>query len=601
MKTAKPPANTEPPSHRRAQPVRQTRTNPPRNSTNPSRHLGARDSPSGSAGDQPIDIFPAITFFADSITSLPKELVRHFTLLREVDAKLCGPEEQLFELVSAAINSPRPDPRAVPTARNEASISVAPASAPMSAQNSAAGAAPASASAGDPTAGLNSIVFDSSNLPRRQLFRQTAIKIQEMLVALEEKNHVIGTANEALEKQLARIEDVWPYLESEFSDEAKWGSTTHWAYPENRAAKSSHPERARRDGAAAISAAAQALADEAAARSDARKQAVQAKKNLKNSHQDSDFDDHDSRHKAEGAKKSSKVRKTAETNAVGLGITSAANGNPPPKKRKVEKLTNGANAMSTVFGPGAKGKAGSPVDAPTSEGAKKRKALPSGTSQSKKKNGAAMSPSAASSPVLSNLPEPKGAARASPAPAASVSRPTTSRARGNSIQSVAESSKARPPPSVKPNGAQPANQELAPSTSTPRLGAEPKLTKEPSVPVKTESSKKETEKIEPPVTTTIVPPPGKKDSKIDDNESRKSESVPPAPQSIPMVMTKSGRASKPSTPALATFQEAARPRSGRNEGSNNKKRPQEDELYGTGVHSTANGGWRYKWRRGQRC
>jgi hypothetical protein len=519
--------------------------------------------------------------------------VRHFTLLREVDAKLCGPEEQLFELVSAAINSPRPDPRAVPTARNEASISVAPASAPMSAQNSAAGAAPASASAGDPTAGLNSIVFDSSNLPRRQLFRQTAIKIQEMLVALEEKNHVIGTANEALEKQLARIEDVWPYLESEFSDEAKWGSTTHWAYPENRAAKSSHPERARRDGAAAISAAAQALADEAAARSDARKQAVQAKKNLKNSHQDSDFDDHDSRHKAEGAKKSSKVRKTAETNAVGLGITSAANGNPPPKKRKVEKLTNGANAMSTVFGPGAKGKAGSPVDAPTSEGAKKRKALPSGTSQSKKKyvsssstsvfraivlmdslthrNGAAMSPSAASSPVLSNLPEPKGAARASPAPAASVSRPTTSRARGNSIQSVAESSKARPPPSVKPNGAQPANQELAPSTSTPRLGAEPKLTKELSVPVKTESSKKETEKIEPPVTTTIVPPPGKKDSKIDDNESRKSESVPPAPQSIPMVMTKSGRASKPSTPALATFQEAARPRSGRNEGSNNKK------------------------------
>ena len=35
---------------------------------------------------------------------------------------------------------------------------------------------------------VNAALFDPSNLPRRQLFRQTAYKIQEMLVSLEEKN-----------------------------------------------------------------------------------------------------------------------------------------------------------------------------------------------------------------------------------------------------------------------------------------------------------------------------------------------------------------------------------------------------------------------------
>lgn len=218
-----------------------------------------------------------------------------------------------------------------------------------------------------------------------------------MLVSLEEKNHVISTANEVLQRQLARVEDVWPYLENEFSDEAKWGSTSHWAYPENRSnAKASHTERARLDGAAAISAAAQALADEAAARSDARKQAVQAKRNQKNQHHDSEADDHDGRQKGEGSKKAhnSKARKTADGN-VGLGIsgTANANGNPPQKRRKMEKPTNGANgglvmerAMSGVFGSNApKAKTNSPRGTPVPDGTKKRKALPTSSGQSKKK------------------------------------------------------------------------------------------------------------------------------------------------------------------------------------------------------------------------
>ncbi|KAK2683386.1 hypothetical protein RAB80_001332 [Fusarium oxysporum f. sp. vasinfectum] len=520
MKSAKAPA-TENSSHRRSQPVRQTRTNPPRSIANLGRSGGAgRDSIGGA--EQPIDIFPAITHFADAITALPKELVRHFTLLKEVDAKLFTPEDQLFRLVEAATNAPVSEARP----NNEASSANAPGSAPMSAQNSSSGIAFNNSVQSVPSVDESNrdAVFDPSNLPRRHLFRQTALKIQEMLVSLEEKNHVISTANEALQAQLTRIEDVWPHLEGEFSDEAKWGSTTHWAYPENRFSKASHVDRTRRDGAAAISAAAQALADEAAARSDARKQAVQAKKNSRNHNNnhnhsnahnhDSEGDDHDGKHKPEAPKKTAKSRKTVtatETANVGLGISTAAtnNGNPPQKRRKVEKTTNGAaatteRAMSSVFGNAApKAKTTSPRATPAPEAPKKRKALPSGSGQSKKsRNGVTgLSNSVNSSPVITELPEPKlPPVRASPVPVPTPN-PARTRSRQNSIQT---------------------------------------------------------------------------DTKKPEENDRKSESLPPVPQTS-TVTTKSGRASKPSTPALATFQEAVQPRarsSRNNDGTGTGKKNQ---------------------------
>ncbi|CAG1986158.1 unnamed protein product [Fusarium graminearum] len=604
MKSAKAPA-TESSSHRRSQPVRQARTNTARSTANMGRSGAGRDSIGGA--DQPIDIFPAITHFADAITALPKELVRHFTLLKEVDAKLFIPEDQLFRLVEAATNAPVTEAHP-----NNETSSVAPGSAPMSAQNSSTGnvlnnSAQSVLSADE---SHRDLVFDPSNLPRRHLFRQTALKIQEMLVSLEEKNHVISTANEALEAQLTRIEDVWPHLENEFSDEAKWGSTTHWAYPENRFSKASQVDRTRRDGAAAISAAAQALADEAAARSDARKQAVQAKKASRNHHNnintnnhnhESEGDDHEGKHKPEGPKKTAKSRKSAaaaaaaaETANVGLGITTATNnnGNPPQKRRKVEKPTNGATttadrAMSAVFGNAApKAKTTSPRATPAPEAApKKRKALPSSSGQVKKsRNGVAgLSTSANSSPVITELPEPKlPPVRASPVPVPTPNPAPPTRSRQNSIQNAnAENNKARPTSAPnKPNGiaVNPVN-VVPPPNSSLRNGAtaEPKTPKETIVSIKTENPKKETERTEtipaPPTTmvntitnVTPVPPPisTKKDAKKpDENErknDRKSESLPPAAPT-PTVTTKSGRASKPSTPSLATFQEAVPPRS----------------------------------------
>jgi predicted transglutaminase-like cysteine proteinase len=259
-------------SSRRAQPLRQTRTNPPRSSISGARPFGPRGSISGGLEKEDIEIFPAITHFADVITALPKELVRHFTLLKEVDAKI---------FVDAALNAPLPQrPRAV-----EAHHTLGPTSTPMSVQNSLNGSiinghVGSVDSAPDAVDVYNhaSMAWDPANLARRQLFQHCAYTMQNMLVSLDEKNHVISTAAEALNKQLARIDDCFPYIEREVSDEAMYGSTTHWAYPENRTGKVTG-SGSRRDIAAVnhIAAAAHA-AEEIAARSDARKQAVAERK-----------------------------------------------------------------------------------------------------------------------------------------------------------------------------------------------------------------------------------------------------------------------------------------------------------------------------------
>ncbi|KAI0541745.1 hypothetical protein GGR58DRAFT_414207 [Xylaria digitata] len=592
MKTAKPPqADTTGPSSRRAQPVRQTRTNPPRTTSGPSRAAGGRESLGGNqTHDQPIDIFPAITHFTDAITSLPKDLVRHFTLLKEVDAKIFAPEETLFQYVDAALKSNPPEPRSA----RDGSSSAAPASTPMSAQNSSSG----HALSGHPVPGsLNesqaSTVFDPSNVPRRKLFLHTAFKIQEMLVSLEEKNHVISTANEALSKHLSRINDVWPHLENEFSDEAKWGSTTHWAYPENRINRANQAERSRRDGAAVITAAAQQLqVEEAAARSDARKQALMAKKSLKNQHQDSDADDHENKQKSEPSKKAQgggKARKGAEsTTPVGLGITTTANanGNPPSKRRKVEnnsKTVNGGQAMeramSSVYNNNApKPKNASPRATPAPEPTKKRKALPTANGIAKKSKTAAATAAAAVSPSIpSPTPQPnlgdKLASRSSPAPPAAVPRPTSSRARQNSIQSNVENGRQRPTSSAsnRPNGMTIPLPEVSTMPNGPRASVEPRTTKEPATIIKTETNKEEATNRLPNAANGL----GKKENlpKSDDTELKAEPAQYHVQTTTTVVTTKSGRASKPSTPALGSFPDAApRSRSARNTSTTTAKR-----------------------------
>ncbi|AEO61404.1 hypothetical protein MYCTH_97015 [Thermothelomyces thermophilus ATCC 42464] len=558
MKTAKPPAPEGVTGSSRRQPVRQTRVNPPRTSS-----LNRNNPLAGApASEQPINILPGVTHFADAITALPRELVRHFTLLKEVDAKIFAPEAALLQLLHDALNTPPPD---LSRPVNDALSSTASVSAPMSTTGPANPAAP-------PSDATTSSVFDPANIPRRTLFRDTALKIQEILVSLEEKNHVLATANDALQKQLARIEDIWPHLEAEFSEEAKWGSATHWAYVENRQAKANdkQAERSRREGAATLSAAAQALAEEAAARSSDRKQAIAAKKNAKNQAADADSDKvQDSGKRAQGTKSRKPL---PDHGPVGLGITSAPSGGASASKRRkvAESKSNGATAeraMGSVFGANSTRRGTtSPTETPAPEGGnKKRKALPTSSSQAKKsRTNAAMSPSVTSSPVVGALPDPVKPGRASPAPSATASRPASSRARQNSTHSNVDNSRQRLPSvaSNKPSG----NSQGTPDPAQPSNGAktstDSKTQKEATVPIMNKPSPLKTETEEPP----SAPEPAQDDN--DDNSARQTDEQPAqsnkeaaalGTQSTPAsgVKTKSGRASKPSTPAISTFAEAA--------------------------------------------
>ncbi|PSS25018.1 hypothetical protein M430DRAFT_94601 [Amorphotheca resinae ATCC 22711] len=583
MKTAKPPP-ADITSGRRAQPLRQTRNNPPRSSIGSARPFGARGSLGaldGPPSPEPIEIFPAITHFADVITALPKELVRHFTLLKEVDAKIFAPEEELGRLVDAALKAPLPERRQTADMPHP----LGPTSTPMSTQGSLNGSIVNGhgmyASYG-PDAVDNSAVtpWDPANVPRRKLFQHCAYTMQNMLVSLDEKNHVISTAAEALNRQLARIDDCFPYVELEVSEEARYGSVTHWAYPENRVGKSAGGSR--RDPASGnnASAAAQHLVEEAAARSDARKQALLAKKGNKN-HAELDFDSHhDARHKDSSKKAhgNSKVRKAADASPVGLGITNGTgpNGNPP-KRRKV----GSERALNGVFGNNstATKKAASPAETPPGDGPKKRQrgaATTTTNGHSRKRNNTvstiAMSPSIASSPVRSTFPETKTPGRTSPPPT-NGTRPAASRGRQNSTASGAEK---RPSPSEpsKQSGSAVGTPDLEAAASvTGRSIPEVKTSmKETGANSKGEHLLEDADKEEPEMVGGISVG-ERRNSTMKREESEVNGDAMQGIQAT-TITTKSGRASKPSTPAIPQFPDPIRSRPSRNAletASNNKR------------------------------
>lgn len=100
------------------QSARQTRTNPSRSSKaagRPSAALntqavfGGSNNTTGAAEhshpSMPPGFFPAISHFTDSILALPREVRRHTSLLKEVDAKAWALEENLQTLLQSASGS----------------------------------------------------------------------------------------------------------------------------------------------------------------------------------------------------------------------------------------------------------------------------------------------------------------------------------------------------------------------------------------------------------------------------------------------------------------------------------------------------------------
>ena len=492
----------------RRQPLRQARTNPARTAANGIRPFGGRGSFGGAQDTQQTThaapgFFPAITHFTDSITALPKEMVRHYTLLKEVDAKTYGPEEMLGQFVTTALNTPAP-PRKVPTTLPQVNDET---------RSTTGTAVSIAGSVSDGTAALNLGQVEAtlqpeaqadpntSDIPRRALFRDLRIVAQEMLMTLDEKNHLISTANETLNKQLARCESSFKHSDAEISEEARYGILNHWAYSTEKTVEkkgTTAGERTRRDVAAANSLAAAAAAlngeDVAALRSESRREALAARKQ-RNQRADSEFDDGRGavQSGAKRAQGNTKSRKAAEAGlsvngaGVGLGVANGAASTAAgasTKRRKIEKpftgLTNGGatieRALSSVYGANggaARGAAGSPRSTPAVEVTKKRVRSAAATNGTARKRydhiaylltgsspyhtccrtntnaSAANSPQMASSPVVSSFTAVKAN---SPAPGV-TQRAQPARARQNSSQSILQDARQRRPSSASNKGA----------------------------------------------------------------------------------------------------------------------------------------------------
>lgn len=159
------------------------------------------------------------------------------------------------------------------------------------------------------------------------------------MMTADEKNHVISNANEELDRQIFRLDTVFPYIAGEISDEARLGSLTHWAYSNKSAAKTTTNERPRREAVAQRQDLSHVLHEaEAASRSEARREAVRARARRPNP--DADYE--------EG-------RAPRKTNSGRSRGDNATGENAAPKRRKVERpatVDTGAPMERSVSGTG---------------------------------------------------------------------------------------------------------------------------------------------------------------------------------------------------------------------------------------------------------
>lgn len=527
----------------RRQPIRNTRTQPPKYAFPGGRapsgraSLGGAEERSQTTTDP--GFFPGLTHFSDAMAALPKEMSRHFTMLKEVDAKICHPEVAL-EHMARSLNA-----AAVPVRFTEASRRMEIASQINSGVNSAAVSVNGAASV--PMAPVHSQMshmsqatsIDNYDIPRRQEFLSLRRLMNDMLPILEEKNHVIATATDALSKQLARAESSWPEIEKEIGEETRLGNLNHWAYTDRTTEKKdARAERPRREAAVHHNFA--AVDDFGAVRGTHRRRAQQAQI-------ESEIEETRANKRGLGAGKGKKPVSN-QAPAVGLGLSS---GITNPKKRKVEELAAGgvemAKSLSGVFNKngGTKGanspRSGSPAGAKrprttgTALGVTAKGRARAGTGAS-----AANSPHI-SSPVVGNVTTSQKPSASPALGHSTMARTASGRGRQNSTQNHATGSTSN---LKQVNGVSKSLEE----GSTPMSKAEIRA---PRLDGTTE------EATEAQVTSV---------SKREDSHSRSR------PTPIATGTRAAGKASKNATPVNASFADAlsstSRPRSNRATGTN---------------------------------
>lgn len=401
---------------RRTASGRAVRVNTTRPSNYYARPLGnftanAANNDVDSADDTP-GFYPALQFFTDAVTALPREMARQFTVMHEAQAKIHGLDERFQEMLGGLLELP------VPVASGSASglASLGRGMLSFTANNSLSGSASASVVNGGTGGAGNSNAASVSgedesaeeDIARRQKYHDMGMVLKEMLPNMEEKNNGLLEVNRRLNLQLSRIDSVMPHIDEEISEEARYGSMTHWAYSDNRQKKQAPATGAnRRDVAATNSLAAAANAihetEIAQARRDATRETAREKhKGRAKDVVDSDFDDKPKKTHAKAAKN----KALGQAGPSGLGIS--ANGEPV-KRRKVDKGLAGPAMERSASGAGKGPKGAAAKDGPRSTpnaepGKKASKAKPVPAPLKRKGiNSAQASPALASSPLHSSF------------------------------------------------------------------------------------------------------------------------------------------------------------------------------------------------------
>jgi len=514
---------------------------------------------------------PALTHFTQAIDAFPKELIKHFSMFKEVEAKIHDPERAL-KLMLDEIDQLPVSTRAQ---RAEPSQDIA-------STDGSNGANLNGSLLHDPARLWQQLLpedlsrrptDEQMDLKKRQAFLRLRLQIVNILPALDEKLVVLGGAKATKDKGLARMHNSWVHLDNEVSEEARYGSVTHWAYADKEEKKKGGAhERQRREVASAnnLAAAAQHVhdADSIAAKSEARREAMLANKRNRNQHVDSDFDDRPAK-KPQKRKAIAAEATNNEGRNVGLGITS----NGPPaqgKRKKTEKaLAAAAAAAAAAVAPpmerslsgalkaaGTGGRSGtSPRATPSIEGgpAKRKPRAPPAPAQ-RKNVLPTFSPQPASSPLVGNFALPKGNAT-------TAERPASSRARKNSIANSVASVAPEPPLFRRPSSSN-STQPPVGSNVIAEIEQAAGVARD-NVSIKDASTPKDTTELPPfdVIATTALK---REEPEPQEPESMEIDIPAPAP-----VTTRAGRTSKTATPIVGTFPEIPMVRSRSTRKANN--------------------------------
>ncbi|KAF2130273.1 hypothetical protein P153DRAFT_289077 [Dothidotthia symphoricarpi CBS 119687] len=495
---------------------------------------------------------PALTHFSGAADAFPKEIIKHFSMFKEVEAKLHDPEQMLKALLDEIARQP------ITTKAQRVAEQNTPG------QDVSANHLPHNFDSLAPE--------EQATYQKRQLFYRLRMLIVNMLPTLDEKLVVLHGAKATKAKGLARMQNSFSQLDSEFSEEARYGSLNHWAYADKEEKKKGGPshERQRREVAAAnnLAAAAQHVhdVDSIAAKSEARREAMLA--NKRNRHQqqvDSDFDDRPAK-KPQKRKAAAADVPAPDNRTIGLGISSNGAG-PQGKRKKTEKAlaaaTPAAPPMERTLSAALKaaangGRAGSsPRVTPGLENgaATKRKPRAPPVPTQRKNILPPYSPPPAPSPLAANFAINKATAGIS-------ERPLSSRARKNSIaNSIASVNAPEQPVSRRPSSSHSVQQVVGSNVISEleqaagivrdnvsnRGGSTPEIMDAPQ-PLEVSSLKIEEEHPQEPESMDID-----------------------YPTSVPLTAARAGRASKTATPVVGAFPDVpmARSRSTRNANNGN--------------------------------